>query len=81
MGLVPPGGFLCPVRHRITREGHLDQQVAGVQAPPLGLHTSLLLILPVGEDHRERERDEECEVKKKKGRIVKEKVLTDSWRG
>lgn len=57
----PPGGFLWPVRHWITREGHLDRQVAGVQAPPLGLHTSLPLILPVSQDHSEREA-EECEL-------------------
>lgn len=44
-------------RHRITREGHLDQQVAGVQAPPLGLHTSLLLILSARTTDRERRRN------------------------
>lgn len=35
--------------------------MAGVQAPPLGLHTSVLLILPVSQDHRERKTDREKE--------------------
>lgn len=60
----------------ITREGHLERQVAAVQAPPPGLHTSLLLILTVSQDHIERE---ECEVKE--GGTVKEKVLTERCRG
>lgn len=37
----PREGFCVQSRHRITMEGHLDRQVAELQAPPLGLHTSL----------------------------------------
>lgn len=42
-----------------SAEGHLDRQVAVLQAPPLGLHTFLPLTLPVSQDHREME---ECEL-------------------
>lgn len=43
---MPLGGLLWPVGHWITRVGHLDQQVAVVQAPPLGLHTSTSTAYP-----------------------------------
>lgn len=58
---------LCPWRAPVssltwlTTEGHLDGQVALLRAPPLGLHTSVVLIHPVIQDHRE---SQECKVKK-----------------
>lgn len=41
----PSGGLPRPAGHRITRVGHLDRQVALLQAPPMGLHTSLFFPL------------------------------------
>lgn len=66
--------------------------MAGVQAPPLGLHTSVLLTLPVSQDHRERKTDrekegeEECEGGESEGessdrgleRLIKRAVVKKS---
>lgn len=63
---MPPKG-LCGQ----SGDGHLDRQVDGVQAPPLGLHTSLPLMLPVSQDHRDGgiTEMEECKLLGGKGNI------------
>lgn len=57
----PPGEFLCPARHRITIAGHLDRQVAGVQAPPGRVGGGVAYLSPPDPGSQTGREKEECE--------------------